>query len=201
MEHVIDRDPTVVFISETWLKSDTNDVTSLVKDYGYMLHHNRRKNRRKEGGGGVGILLKTCVKFKKINYKQFSSFEHTIIQVPVTNRSNVLLISIYRVLFVPVSDFLHDIVTLFEMLVTTKENFILAGDVNIHMDEDGDTYTNKFKDILDSFNMIQHIDFPTHIQGHTLDVIVTFQDGPSISSITTAVKKSSKSTYNNTRAV
>ena len=183
MEHLIDRDPTVVFISETWLKSDTNDVTSLVKDYGYKLHHNRRQNRRKEIGGGVGILLKSCVMFKKINYKQFSSFEHIIIKVPVTDCSNILLVCIYRVLFISIVDFLDEIVTLFEMLVTTKENFILAGDVNIHMDVDDVTYTNKFKDILDMFNMIQHVDFPTHIQGHTLDVIVTFQDGPLIKNI------------------
>ena len=47
MEHLLDRDPSVVFISETWLKSDKNLVTSLVKTYGYMLLHNRRKNKEK----------------------------------------------------------------------------------------------------------------------------------------------------------
>ena len=29
-------------IGETWLKSDKNEITSLVKTYGYTLLHNRR---------------------------------------------------------------------------------------------------------------------------------------------------------------
>ena len=49
---------------------------------------------------------------------------------------------------------------------------ILAGDVNIHMDED-EIYPNLFKDILNSFNFIQHINFPTHKFGHTLDIVAT----------------------------
>ena len=36
------------------------------------------------------------------------------------------------------------------------------------------------KDILNTFNITQHIDFPTHIQGHTLDIVATFGDEPTI---------------------
>jgi hypothetical protein len=182
MEHLLDRDPSIVFLSETWLKSNRNNVTSLVKDYGYVLLHNIRKNREKDTGGGVGILMKMDLKHKRVAHKQFSSFEHIIIRIPVADRTSLLLVSIYRVLFVSNAVFLDEIVTLFEMLVTRKENFILAGDVNIHMDEDY-IYANKFKDILDTFNMVQHVNFPTHKQGHTLDIVVTFGDNPIITSI------------------
>ena len=50
------------------------------------------------------------------------------------------------------------------------------------MDED-DLYSNKFKDIHDTFNMTQHIDSPTHILGHTLDIVATFGNKPVISNI------------------
>ena len=40
------------------------------------------------------------------------------------------------------------------------------------MDEN-EPYSNRFKDILNSFNFLQHIDFPTHKIGHTLDIIAT----------------------------
>ena len=181
MEHLLDRDPCIVFL-ETWLKSNKNNATSLVKDYGYILLHNIRKNREKKIGGGVGILLKMDVRYTRINQKQYSSFEHIAIRINITNRMSLLLVSIYRVLFVSKTVFLDEIAQLFEMLVSLKDNIILAGDVNIHMDED-DLYTNKFKDILDTFNIIQHIDFPTHIQGHTLDIITTFGKNPIISNI------------------
>ena len=182
MEHLLDRDPSLVFLSETWLKSNRNNVTALVKDYGYILLHNRRKNREKATGGGVGILLKMDLKYKQVPHKQFSSFEHIIIRIPVTGRTSLLLVSIYRVLFVSTAVFLDEIVTLFEMLVTMKDNFILAGDVNIHMDEDY-IYANRFKDILNTFNMVQHVDVSTHRQGHTLDIVVTFGDNPIITNI------------------
>ena len=51
------------------------------------------------------------------------------------------------------------------------------GDVNIHMYED-ELYSNRFKDILDTFNINQLVDFSTHIQGHTLDIIATFGENP-----------------------
>ena len=182
MEHLLDRDPSIVFLSETWLESKNNKVTSLVKDYGYELLHNFRKNREKETGGGVGILIKFDLKYKRVHHKQFQSFEHIVLKILVSDKTPLLLVSIYRVLFVPVTVFLDEIVKLFEMLVTRKENFILAGDINIHMDVDY-SYANQFKDILDTFNMIQHVDFPTHIKGHTLDIVVSFGDFPEIRNI------------------
>ena len=150
MEHLLDRGPSIVFLSETWLKSNRNEVTSLVKTYGYILLHNIRKNREKETGGGVGILLKFGICYKRIKHKQFSSFEHIVIKAMLENNS-LILVSIYRVLFVSVTVFLED-VQMFELLVTLKEDIILAGDVNIHMEED-ELYANRFRGILNTFNI------------------------------------------------
>ena len=182
MEHLLDRDPSIVFLQETWLKTNRNNVTALVKEYDYVLLHNIRKNRGKEKGGGVGILLKKDIKYKRLNHSQFTSFEHIIVRVYLENNKSLLLISIYRVLFVPVNVFMEEIVKLFEQLIALKDNIILAGDVNIHMDTT-ELYSKKFKDILGTFNIIQHVDFPTHIQGHTLDIIATLGEHPTISNI------------------
>ena len=169
-------------LSETWLKSNRGNITAIVKEYDYVLVHNIRKNRKKENGGGVGILLKTDISYKRINNKQFTSFEHVMVKIILADKTSLLLVSIYRVLFVSITIFLDEIVELFEMLVTLNDNIILAGDVNIHMDEDS-LYPCKFKDILDTFNIAQHVDRPTHIQGHTLDIIATFGGKPIISNI------------------
>ena len=172
----MDRKPNIVFLNETWLKSEASDITALVKTYGYQLVHNRRKNREKETGGGVGVMLKVGTKHKHIPVKTYSSFELTLIRLFRNRGKPVLLVCIYRLLFVSVTVFLEEIVNLFEYLVSCPEEILLAGDVNIHMDED-ELYANNFKDILHSFNFIQHIDFPTHIQGHTLDIVATTENG------------------------
>ena len=182
MELVTDRDPSIVFLQETWLKTKKSNVTALVKDYGYVLVHNIRKNRKKDSGGGVGILLKKEMKYKRLRHRQFTSFEHIIVKISVGKSKSLLLISIYRVLFVPVTVFLEEVVELFENLVTLKDDIILAGDVNIHM-ETSESYASRFKEILDNFNIVQHVHFPTHIQGHTLDIIATFGENPNITGI------------------
>ncbi len=182
MEHLLDRDPSIVFISETWLQSDANNVTSLVKDYGYKLLHNRRRNRQKNLGGGVGVLLKQSLDYKHMKYKQYSSFELTVVKIFLTNKKSLTLVCLYRVLFVSITVFLYEIIQLFEILVSSNENIILAGDANVHMDEDN-LYSNQFKDILNTFNAIQHVNFPTHIAGHTLDIIITFDNNSCISNI------------------
>ena len=127
-------------------------------------------------------MLKQGIKYKRLKHKQFTSFEHIIVKVMLTSSKSVLLISIYRVLFVPITVFLEDIVILLEYLTAMKEDIVLAGDVNILM-ETNELYTSKFKDVLQTFNIKQHIDFPTHIQGHTLDVIATLGEGPPILNI------------------
>jgi hypothetical protein len=43
MEHLIDRDPDIVFLTETWLQYEKNSVTAEMKTYGYKLWHDRRK--------------------------------------------------------------------------------------------------------------------------------------------------------------
>ena len=180
MEHLIDRSPDIVFLNETWLKSDTSDITALLKTYGYKLVHNRRKNRAKETGGGVGVMLKLGMKYKHMPIKTYSSFELTVVKL-FRNRGNpVLLVCVYRLLFVSVTIFLQEMVELFEYLATCPEDILFAGDINIHMDED-ELYANRFKEILDSFNYIQHIDVPTHKMGHTLDVVATGEHGLHVS--------------------
>ena len=61
------------------------------------------------------------------------------------------------------------------MLMSSNECIIIAGDVNIHTETD-ESSSKQFKDILDMFNLTQHIKFPTHKLGHTLDIVVTLKD-------------------------
>ena len=61
----------------------------------------------------------------------------------LANNNSLTLVSVYWLLFVPTTVFLCEIVQLFEILVSSNENIILAGDVNVHMDEDN-LYSNQF---------------------------------------------------------
>ena len=172
MEHILDRDPDIAFITETWLTSDKNTVTANVKDYGYNLIHRPRTGREKERGGGVGILVKSNIANKPIPCKEFHSFECNVVRIPLQNKKFMFLISVYRLQYVPVSEFMTEFADLMESFVVLNEHFVIAGDVNIHLETD-ECAARRLKDLIELFDLKQHMVGPTHIMGHTIDVIFT----------------------------
>ena len=182
LEHIIDQDADVVFLSETWMEADNNDITALIKDSGYKLLHNRRKDRDKEVGGGVGVMVKSSTICKQQNCKSFSSFEHTMVKIKLTNNTHMILITIYRLLYVAPNIFLDEFTEMLEILSVMHENFVLSGDINFHLETD-ENYVSGLKDIFTMFNLVQYVNVPTHKHGHTLDLILAQNDGPKISSV------------------
>lgn len=55
----------------------------------------------------------------------------------------------------------------------TTEPLVLAGDFNIHVYIKSDNDVARFLDLLSSKGLQQHIDFPTHISGNTLDLLIS----------------------------
>ena len=47
------------------------------------------------------------------------------------------------------------------------------GDSNLHVDDSDNFQARAFVDILESYNLRQHVTGATHISGHTLDLAIT----------------------------
>jgi len=171
IEHILDHDTDVVFLSETWMEADKNDITALIKTYGYKLIHNRRQNRDKEGGGGVGVMLKVTMPHKHVSCKSFSSFEHTMVQIQLKGNSKIMLISIYRLQLISPRTFIDEFTELLEMLSVSTDCFVLTGDINFHLETD-DHYATCLKELFKGFNLVQYVNFATHKLGHTLDLVL-----------------------------
>ena len=87
-----------------------------------------------------------------------------VIYRPPPSKTNKLSSSIF---------FIKEFCTLVEQLIILPGNILIAGDFNFHIDSIKDPDTVKFNKILESFNLKQHINGPTHKKGHTLDLIIT----------------------------
>lgn len=74
---------------------------------------------------------------------------------------------------VPFSDFLADLHTLVSIAATTPHEFLITGDFNLHIDNSTDSHSQQFLTLLNNSNLTQHVSFPTHRCGHTLDLIIT----------------------------
>ena len=70
------------------------------------------------------------------------------------------------------STFLVDFTYLLNDYTIPNEHFITAGDINIHMEMD-DASSNKLNDLIDMHDLKQHVEVPTHMKGHTLDIVIT----------------------------
>ena len=68
----------------------------------------------------------------------------------------------------------------------SSSRFAILGDFNVHWDKPSDSHVNRFMELIDSVNIIQHVQEPTHIDGHIIDLIFTRADNHGITSTRTS---------------
>ena len=76
---------------------------------------------------------------------------------------------------VTTSVFFHEFSVYLELLVMCNELLLICGYFNIHMEVPSNADTIRLKNLLNSMGLVQHVKRPTHIHGHTLDLIITRQ--------------------------
>ena len=92
---------------------------------------------------------------------------------------------IYRLPSTSVLQFCYDMTDIMERRITDDlGKLLLIGDFNIHIDEATEPDTITILDFLDSFNLTNHVQWPMHRSGHTLDLFISNQDDTSIKSVT-----------------
>ena len=84
---------------------------------------------------------------------------------------------IYRPPSSPITLFIQELTKLFEDACLGDHNTIVAGDMNIHFENDSDTHNKQYKELLQAFDLKQYVANPTHLKGHILDHIIAKSSG------------------------
>ena len=71
--------------------------------------------------------------------------------------------------------FFNDFTDYLQTVILCKEQLVIVGDFNIHVNVLSNKDSTKFLDLLEYFFLQQHVLGPIHIHGHTLDLIITRQ--------------------------
>ena len=190
-DYVVENDFDILAVTETWLRSDPNLNVGTIGDLtpkGYSFHHTARIENR---GGGVGLLYKNSLKIRAepVEYfSQFKSFEVTGMQIRMQSGMAVLLV-VYRpptsaANHASLEHFMDEFGLLLEIYSTKPGSLIIAGDFNFHVDNKGDGPSKNFMNILESFNLCQHVNEKTHRAGHILDLVITRNDENIVQSVT-----------------
>ena len=166
-------------ISETWLSStNTPSEVLSIPPPGYdMLAANRDSRLAGAKGGGVAFLYRRTSKLLSSDVLDFSSFEAISATLGFDNEA-LHVVCVYRPPITssyakPFSVFIDEFSTLLASLTASKSDFVIVGDLNIHLDIACDLQTQQFLNLLSSCNVVQHVNVPTHSGNHILDVVIT----------------------------
>ena len=156
-------------ITETWLNDDIGDV--ILRDVcpaGYSAIHCPRASGR---GGGIALLFRDSIRVNGLNVEfKPASFEYLPASLSV-NGNTIFLVVIYRSPSLSPSLFLTEFADLLELLLPTPSKLLIVGD--IHVDTKSNLVCQKFLSFLESYDLLQHVSGPTHISGHTLDLVIS----------------------------
>ena len=177
MDLVCDLRAELFTICESWLNDLDSAILSELTLPGYStLYHCPRADRR---DGGTALLYRDGLDVNKVFSAERSSFEVSEWLV-VFGSVRLRVVIVYRPKYsaehpVTTSVFFHEFSVYLESLVMCNELLLICGDFNIHMDVRSDADTIRLKDLLNFMGLVQHVKGPTHIHGHTLDLIMTRQ--------------------------
>ena len=180
-DFITDNALDMLAITETWLSPGDKDniAAAEITPSGYKLLHvprpkakGRGEEKKEKVAGGVAVLLKTSFITKKEKVSKFTSFE--VMEVTAASKKDsVRVCVIYRPPSTSKTVFLEEFQDYLDSLTHSKGKLVVLGDFNFHYDRRDNAEANKLRELLFSMNLDQHVQAPTHVHGHTLDLVLT----------------------------
>ena len=168
--------PTICALTETWLPNDETDLRyKEVPPKGYDIISRPCPTTKK--GGGVAVIYKSNLSVKVA--PPTNNISEVMEHIDLTMNFKGLVVNLYVIYRFPntsVIQFCDELSELLEENIVSDHGvLLLTGNFNIHMDNLQNPDTIIFSDFLESFGLINFVDFPTHQSRHMLDLFITHQ--------------------------
>lgn len=175
VDYVCDYKHDLVAVTETWLRTADDAIRVELCPVGYKFIDFPRKGRN---GGGIGLLYRDYFKVAKVRNGEEKSFEYCELLVQASTSCKIRVVIVYRPPYnenhrVSMGMFINEFSNYMDSIILSKEQLLILGDFNIHLDDSTNADTKIFIDLLESLGLEQHVKGPTHIHGHTLDLVIT----------------------------
>ena len=169
-EHNLD----LLCITETWLLPSDVAIISAALPSSYSFYHVPRSTDAR--GGGVGLICSRALINVRVvpDHFDISSFEFLEMTFSLRVHS-VRMVIVYRPGH-PGTDraFMDEFGQFLESFSACREKSVICGDFNYWLDSPSlKPYSSEFMRLLDTNNISNHVSVPTHISGHTLDLVLT----------------------------
>jgi len=127
--------------------------------------------------GGICVFVRQNLKVKLVDFPLYRTFELLPLYILSPEITSLLLV-VYRPGSKPPTD---DFIKEFDDLLERSSSYvqcIIAGDVNVHLDDPTASHVTLFLDLLNNFGLSDWVRQPSHKLGHQLDVFITRTDQP-----------------------
>ena len=101
------------------------------------------------------------------------------------HKESFYFLNIYRPPSSSTTTFFEQFQSLLEDIHHTTENLVIIGEFSFHL-ETTCSNSKTFHSFIDSFDLIQKVNFPTHIYGHTLDLVLIKSNNDNSTNVHTA---------------
>ena len=164
-ELIVDNSLDFLALTETWCSEKSSVSLGLITPPGYSIQLTNRVSR----GGGVALIHRDSYRSSLVKSPTYSSFEHQTVSLK-HNSDTIWITTVYVPKGIFSSAFSTEICDLLGHLQAQPGKHVIVGDFNFHVNDISDTAANKFKILLDQYNLVQHVAKPTHINGNTLEL-------------------------------
>ena len=170
-----DHDPDLILITETWCNDEISNA--LLNVPGYNIEPDLRKDRNDTMngiGGGILVYVRNDLVIKPVSvnndFNMFVQFE--VINSTNKDDSGLFITLVYR----PPSARIQNTLELCKLVNNAADNSIFIGDFNFPAINwstyESDRNAESFLQCVNENNFEQLIDFPTHVRGNTLDLVL-----------------------------
>ena len=161
---VIPKNPDIVATVETFLNETVPENYGMITGYSKWY----RRDRATGNFGGIAVCFRKGLHVQPLNVDIPSHLELSFFRLWVNMNEAALICVCYRPQwqgYEPL-EYLHN--NLDELLYQHScKHIIIVGDMNQHL------VARSFEDLLSVFGLCNHVDFPTHISGSSLDPVIT----------------------------
>ena len=139
-------------------------------------------NRPNKTGGGLAIIYRSNINTKLLKKDLTHGVEYALWEC----KTSGTLINVLAIYHPPYSStnkctdamFLDDFAELLEEVLVSYGKIVCMGNFNLHVDNMENPDAQVFLDMITAFGLENHVAFPTHRSGHTLDLVITESVSP-----------------------
>ena len=180
LHHITLNDIDIYLIIEIWIQTDhyLQILDANISGLGYKIINKCRENKP---GGGIACIYKGHFDIRMhTKDNTYISFESLTVKLMIKSKLHWIS-TIYRPPYsskhpIPTSTFIDEFSDHVSHLLCQTDNPIIVGDMNIPWNKIDNLDTISLTEILELYNLKQHVASPTHKQGNTIDWVMNVRD-------------------------